>query len=70
MGGLKVKYTPAWQIVPNQSIIICSGELDKLKKDNAELLEALRPMTMGTSWLTGEDVERAKKAIAKAEGRA
>lgn len=34
-----------------------------------DLLEALRPMVNGTYYITGKDVERARAAIAKAEGK-
>lgn len=40
MEGLKVKHAEGWKHVPNHIVTICSGELNKLKKDNAELLEA------------------------------
>lgn len=34
-----------------------------------DLLDALRPMTQGTYWLTSEHIEAARAAIAKAEGK-
>lgn len=72
MEGLKVKQAKEWKTVPNQDATICSGELHKLKRDNAELLEVCK---LALARLPQDDYgNHARKeimhAIAKAEGRA
>lgn len=72
MEGLKVKHTKEWKFVPNHPVTICSGELKKLKGDNAELLEALKSLVNDMKYygIPPERQEIYLKLIHKAEGRA